>query len=38
MSLNNEGGSVALVDGAGQVVDSVSYPASQPGVEIVTGH
>jgi competence protein ComEC len=38
MSLDNDGGSVALVDAAGQVVDSVSYPASQPGVEIVTGH
>jgi competence protein ComEC len=38
MSLNNKGGTVALVDAAGQVVDSVSYPASQPGVEIVTGH
>ena len=38
MSLDNDGGTVALVDPAGQVVDSVSYPASQPGVEIVTGH
>ena len=38
MSLDNTGGSVALVDAAGQVVDSVSYPPSQPGVEIVTGH
>jgi competence protein ComEC len=38
MSLNNDGGSVALVNAAGQVVDSVSYPASQPGEEIVTGH
>jgi competence protein ComEC len=38
MSLDNDGGSVALVDRAGEVVDSVSYPASQPGVEIVTGH
>ena len=38
MSLNNDGGTVALIDAAGQVVDSVSYPSSQPGVEIVTGH
>ncbi|MGH7498112.1 MAG: lamin tail domain-containing protein [Gemmatimonadales bacterium] len=38
MSLDNDGGTVALVDAAGQVVDSVSYPSSQPGVEIVTGH
>jgi competence protein ComEC len=38
MSLDNAGGSVALVNAAGQVVDSVSYPASQPGVEILTGH
>jgi competence protein ComEC len=38
MSLDNDGGSVALIDAAGQVVDSVSYPTSQAGVEIVTGH
>jgi competence protein ComEC len=38
MSLDNDGGTVALVDAAGQVADSVSYPSSQPGVEIVTGH
>lgn len=35
MALPNGGGSVALVDPAGQVVDSVSYPASRPGQEIV---
>ncbi len=38
MSLDNDGDSIALVDPAGQVVDSVSYAASQPGVEIETGH
>jgi competence protein ComEC len=38
MSLDNDGGTVALINAAGQVVDSVSYPSSQPGVEIVTGH
>jgi beta-lactamase superfamily II metal-dependent hydrolase len=38
MSLGNGGGSVALVDATGQVVDSVEYGASQPGTEIVTGH
>jgi competence protein ComEC len=38
MSLDNDGDTIVLVDPAGQVVDSVSYAASQPGVEIVTGH
>jgi hypothetical protein len=38
MSLDNDGDMIVLVDPAGQVVDSVSYAASQPGVEIVTGH
>ena len=38
MSLDNDGDAIVLVDAAGQVVDSVSYAGSQPGVEIVTGH
>jgi competence protein ComEC len=38
MTLDNDGDAVLLVDPQGQVVDSVSYPTSQPGVEIVTGH
>ena len=38
MSLDNDGGTVALINAGGQVADSVSYPSSQPGVEIVTGH
>jgi beta-lactamase superfamily II metal-dependent hydrolase len=38
MSLDNDGDTVVLIDGTGQVIDSVTYSASQPGVEIVTGH
>jgi hypothetical protein len=38
MSLDNDGDSIVLLDAAGQVVDSVSYGTSQPGVEIDTGH
>jgi beta-lactamase superfamily II metal-dependent hydrolase len=38
MSLGNEGDDIVLVDAAGEVVDSVSYLESRPGVEIVTGH
>ena len=38
MTLDNDGDTILLVDPEGQVVDSVTYAASQPGVEIVTGH
>jgi competence protein ComEC len=38
MSLHNDGGTVALVDPGGEVVDSVSYPPSRPDMEWVTGH
>jgi hypothetical protein len=36
MSLDNDGDTVALVDGTGTVIDSVSYSDSQPGAEIST--
>ncbi len=38
MSLDNDGDTVVLIDGAGKVIDSVTYSASQPGVEILTRH
>lgn len=38
MTLNNAGDDIALVDPTGAVRDSFSYPSSQEGVVIQTGH